>query len=157
MESVLAPGSLVRSFGGLKGQPAAADMEKTILRFTGATMLGNGYGMTELTTGFSGCRHGRFHVPPWIVPFVLDTTTGAPLPRTGVQKGRAAFLAVQTYWGGVVSADRVTLDWSNCQCGRTTPHIHPDVSRIPVEAEDDHAIGSASPDAIHAALMALDL
>jgi hypothetical protein len=158
MEPGLAPGSIVRSFGGLKGLPEPENMEATILRFTGAKRIGNGYGMTELTTQFAACAEGHYHVPPWIVPMVLDPATGALLPRKGRRKGRAAFMDLlpQTYWGGVISADIVEVSWEGCACGRITPWVAPAIARVPGNAGGDHAIGPASDEAVHAALHALN-
>lgn len=159
MEPGLAPGSIVRSIGGLKGFPEPENMETAILRFTGSKRIGGaGYGMTEILSAFNACSQGVFHIPPWVVPIILDPASGTPLPRKGRQKGRAAFmdLVPQTYWGGVVSADIVELSWDACPCGRTTPHVLPHISRVPANEGREYAIGMASDDAIHAALHALN-
>ncbi|MBU6267875.1 MAG: hypothetical protein KGN34_10065 [Sphingomonadales bacterium] len=154
----LRKGSVVRTFGGLKGFPEPQGMEATMKRFGGVDHLVNTYGMTEITTGHHCCREGHYHVMPWVLPMVLDPATGALLPRSGRQKGRAAFfdLVAQSYWGGVVSADVVEMDWGGCACGRTTPHILPQITRVPAPEPDEHAIGAASPAAVHAALHALN-
>jgi hypothetical protein len=159
MEPGLAPGSIVLSFGGMKGQPQAADMDRNIRRFSGAERILSFYGMTELSAGFGICRHDRYHIPPWMIPYMFDTRSGRPLARNGVQKGRIGFidLVAQTQWGGVISADEVELSWDNCACRRTTPHVHQSITRIDSDTDENYEIGAASPNAIHAALSALSL
>ena len=45
-----------------------------------------------------------------------------------------AFMDVtaQTYWGGLITADRVTISWEWSSFSRTTPLILPDTERIEV-------------------------
>jgi hypothetical protein len=62
----------------------------------------------------------------------VRTLTSAPLPRRGVQTGRAAFydVFVPSHWGGVISGDEITIDWDTpCVCGRTSVHIAHDIMR----------------------------
>jgi hypothetical protein len=69
-----------------------------------------------------------YHATPFIIPFVLDTKTGEPLPRTGVQTGRFAVLELlsQDNWGGLITDDRATIHWeAPCACGATGPLIDP--------------------------------
>ena len=50
------------------------------------------------------------------------------LPRKGVQTGRYAFfdLMPETYWGGFISGDQVTIHWEeDCPCGWKGPRIGP--------------------------------
>lgn len=157
MENAFGPGSVVSTVGGFKGTSPVGDEEQTIKRFAGVSMLHNFYGMTELCSGFLMCPNGRQHCQPWIIPFVLDPRTGAPLPREGVQSGRAAFLDLdaQSYWGGVVSGDHIEMNWSPCGCGRTTPHVNADIKRVTDSEERVHYIGAASEAAVDAALAAL--
>src|SRR5260370_33312192 len=82
-----------------------------------------GYGFSESSTFHWGCSEGRYHVAPWVIPFVLDPDTSEPLPRTGVQTGRAAVydILLRAHWGGGISGDEVTIDWDlRCACGRAT-------------------------------------
>jgi hypothetical protein len=158
MEPAFGPRSVVGTGGGTKGLVPPPGMEDTIKRFSGVDVIYEAYGMSEVADAFAACREGRFHILPWTVPFVLDEMTGALLPRQGTQKGRAAFfdLTAQTSWGGVVTADRVAMSWDKCPCGRTTPQVLPPIARIQAQSHDDHALGGATPEAIHAALMALN-
>jgi hypothetical protein len=90
--------------------------------------------MSEMTTAFIETETGNFHIPPWIIPFVLDPESGEAKPQEGVQTGIAAFmdLTSQTYWGGLITADRITVSWEQSPCGRTTPFILPNIERVEV-------------------------
>ena len=153
----LAPGSIVRTFGGLKGLPQPENMEATIKRFAGVARIGEAYGMTEVSSPFNACADGNFHIPPWVIPLVLDPASGVPQPRQGNRRGRAAFvdLVPRSYWGGVVSADIVEMGWGRCGCGRTSPHVKPGIVRLPGRAGDEYRIGASTEKAIHSALYAL--
>jgi hypothetical protein len=158
LSNVAMPGSIARPIGGYKNVPKIATAEADAMRFLGPARYCTGYGMTELTSGFNQCANRRYHVPPWIIPYVLDPASGGLLPREGVQRGRAAFfdLMPQSYWGGVITADYVEMSWQLCACGRQTPHISEDIGRIADgESGSDH-IGPALPEAMSAALEALN-
>jgi hypothetical protein len=144
---------IVQCGGGGKGGKLLENWEEVVLDFTGAKRIGQYYGMTEVTMITSKCREGHYHVPPWVVPYVLDPETGAQLPREGVHTGRAAFfdLVPQTYWGGMATGDEVTVDWRPCACGRTTVHIHPDIRRFSEKTGADDKITCAAADDAHAA------
>jgi hypothetical protein len=144
---------IVQCGGGGKGGQLAENWEELVLDFTGAKRIGQYYGMTEVTMITSKCSEGHYHVPPWVVPYVLDPETGAQLPREGVRTGRAAFfdLVPQTYWGGMATGDEVTADWGPCACGRTTIHIHPNIRRFSEKTGADDKITCAAADDAHAA------
>jgi hypothetical protein len=144
---------IVQCGGGKKGGQLSENWEDMVLEFTGARRIGQYYGMTEVTMITSKCSEGHYHIPPWIVPYVLDADTGAALPRGGVQTGRAAFfdLVPQTYWGGMVTGDEVTADFGPCPCGRTTVHIHGNVRRFSEITGADDKITCAAADEAHAA------
>ena len=157
MHGVAMPGSVIRTFGGFKNHPGIPTFEADITRFTGNPGFMDAFGMTELTSAFSMCREQRYHIPPWILPLVLDPRTGACLPRRGRQRGRAAFfdLVAQTYWGGVITADLVDVDWTPCGCGRTSAYMHQGMGRIAEADDEDAHIGPAPRHAIAAAMEAL--
>jgi hypothetical protein len=69
------------------------------------------YGMAELTGLAPLCSAGRYHIQPWVIPFVLDPETSKLLPRQGVQTGRFAFfdLATNSHWGGHRRRDHARL------------------------------------------------
>jgi hypothetical protein len=132
LEGVFAPNSIVIAGGGSKGQVLPPGWEEVVKRFFGVARLNHVYGMTEVIGSNKLCEYGRFHIEPTAVLFVLDPDSGEPLPRQGVQTGRAAFysLLAETYWGGFVSGDEVTVDWSTpCRCGKLSPHVDRKIER----------------------------
>ena len=96
------------------------------------------------------CEEGRLHLPPWAIPFILDADTSELLPREGTQVGRAAFfdLAVNGTWGGLITGDRVEIDWNECPCGRTTTHLSEDITRFSeAQGGTDKITCTATPEA----------
>jgi hypothetical protein len=104
------------------------------------------YSMQELNSGMPKCRAGnRYHVPPWVVPFVLDEAGEALLPHeSGEIQGRAAFfdLSLDGRWGGVITGDRISLDLDPCGCGSKGPSIRNDIARY-ADLQGDDKIGCA--------------
>lgn len=143
-----APGSVVTGGGGGKGIILPDDAERVICRFFGVERLRDSYGMTEQNFYLNSCEHDRFHLPPWIVVLLLDPESGQPLPREGEQTGRASFfdLTQDGAWGGIVSGDRVTVDYKPCACGRTTLHLAKTIQRFSeVTGGDDKLTCAATP------------
>lgn len=137
-ESPISPG------GGFKGGFAGAfdtvpdDWFERVFEFLGLERFVYSYGMAESTAHPRSCPAGHYHLTPAVVPWVLDPVSGEPLPRTGVQSGRYAFLDLlaENYWGGIVTADLVIMHWSEqCPCGRIGEFLETDVSRIPSSAD----------------------
>jgi len=98
-----------------------------------------GYGMQEGLWAMALCRHGKYHVPPTLIPYVLDEENDRPLPRIGRQTGRFAFfdLLPETSWGGYITSDHVTITWdSPCPCGRRGAHLDAAISKV-VSRQDD--------------------
>jgi hypothetical protein len=155
VRGVFATGSVVQTGGGAKGVVLPPTWEADVAAFAGVPRLAFTYGMTEINMVAYLCEHERYHLPPWIVPFLLDPETGAPLPRTGTQTGRAAFfdLVPQTYWGGFVSGDEVTLDWAGCACGRTSPCLHRAIQRYSDKHGGDDKINCAATEEAHKAAL----
>lgn len=91
------------------------------------------YGMQEINSGMPRCREGRrYHVPPWLVPLVLDESGENLLSYgEGEIEGRAAFfdLSQDGGWGGVISGDRIAIDFSPCACGNASPSIRDNIAR----------------------------
>jgi hypothetical protein len=111
--------------------------------------------MTEQNAWFATCEAERLHMPPWLTVLLLDPDTGKPLPRTGVQTGRASFfdMTLDGPWGGIVSGDRITVDYNPCKCGRTTLHIDKKVDRYSdLAGGDDKITCAATPGAQQDAL-----
>lgn len=127
----LAPDSVFQTGGGGKGMTLPDDWEDVIGKFFNSKFKWV-YGVNELTALSVRCEHGRYHLPPWTIPLIVDPETDEPLPRQGVQNGRAAFfdVAVNGVWGGILTGDKVEIDWNECTCGRTTAHIADNIVRL---------------------------
>jgi hypothetical protein len=129
---VFAPDSVIMAGGGFKGNTLPANWMEVVKEFLGVDRIQEMYGMSEVGVANWACDHGHYHVQPWCIPFLLDPNTNKPLPRTGVQTGRAAFfdLMNDSHWGGSISGDEITIDWSTpCPCGLSSIHIHHDIMR----------------------------
>lgn len=103
------------------------------------------YAMQELHTAMPRCQAGgRYHVPPWLVPLVLDVEGETVLPAEGEVEGRAAFvdLSIDGRWGGVISGDKIKLDFGPCSCGARGPSVRDDVTRY-ADLKGDDKIGCA--------------
>jgi hypothetical protein len=104
------------------------------------------YSMQELHSGMPRCHAGsRYHVPPWVVPLILDKAGDELLPiKEGEYEGRAAFfdLSIDGRWGGVISGDRISIDFSPCACGNKGASIRDNVARY-ADLEGDDKIGCA--------------
>jgi hypothetical protein len=154
-QAAFAPGSAVVGGGGAKGMVLPDDAEEIIARFFGVERMRGSYGMTEQNFFLNNCEHDRYHVPPWVAVILLDGETGQPLPRDGVQTGRASFFDVSQdgAWGGIVSGDRVTVDFTPCPCGRKTLHLDKTIQRFSeLQGGDDKITCAATPGAQDEAL-----
>lgn len=105
------------------------------------------YSMQELHSGMPRCQKGgRYHVPPWVVPLILNKEGDALLDHgyNGEVEGRAAFfdLSIDGRWGGVISGDRISIDFSPCACGNRSPSIRDNIVRY-ADIEGDDKIGCA--------------
>jgi hypothetical protein len=105
------------------------------------------YSMQELNSGQPKCaKGGRYHVPPWMVPMILNKDGDALLPGHGKGEieGRAAFfdLSLDGRWGGVITGDKISLDFGPCACGQRGPTIRDNVVRY-ADIEGDDKIGCA--------------
>jgi hypothetical protein len=155
LRAEFAPGSVVMGGGGGKGIVLPDDAEAVICEFFGVPRMRGGYGMTEQNFYLVTCEHERLHVPPWVIVLLLDPETGQPLPRDGVQSGRASFFDISNEgaWGGIVTGDRITVDYTPCPCGRTTLHLDKKIERFSdLAGGDDKLSCAATPSAQSAAL-----
>jgi hypothetical protein len=104
------------------------------------------YSMQELNSGMPKCQRGdRYHVPPWVVPFVLDEGGDTLLPHeSGEIEGRAAFfdLSLDGRWGGIITGDKISLDIAPCACGAPSPSIRNNIVRY-ADLQGDDKIGCA--------------
>ena len=149
IREVFAKDSAILTGGGMKGIVLPADFMDVITEFLGVDRIQVGYGFSEASTFHWACAQGRYHVMPWVIPFVLDPDTSEPLPRTGRQTGRAAVydILLKAHWGGVISGDEVTIDWDLvCPCGRTSVAYENDIMRYSEKegVEDDRITCAAT-------------
>jgi GH25 family lysozyme M1 (1,4-beta-N-acetylmuramidase) len=153
-----APGSVLVIGGGAKGNNLPASWAETVAQFTDARIV-KSYGMQEISNLQLMCEAGRYHLQPWVIPFILDPDTSALLPRSGVQVGRLGVfdLLAESHWGGVLSGDEVEVDFdSPCECGATTLHVGPDIARLSDKrGGDDKITCTASPQAYDEAMQFL--
>lgn len=109
------------------------------------------YGMTELGTINPMCEHGRYHIVPWIMLLLLDKNGNHLVEQDeGIVEGRAAFLDLsrEGRWGGIISGDKVTVDFSPvCACGRPGPGIIDNSITRYSDANDDKVDCAGSFDA----------
>ena len=151
--SQMYPGCMLQTGGGAKGVVLPDNWQEIVKEFTGAKKIGHYYGMSEICMTTPKCEHGHYHIPPWVITYVLDPDTGEMLPRQGVQTGRGCFfdLVPQTYWGGFATGDEITADYDPCPCGRTTVHLHGTIERFSEKRGGDDKITCAAADDAHAA------
>src|ERR1700757_3413742 len=152
VRNVFAADSAILTGGGMKGVALPDDFMDIIKAFLGVDRIQVGYGFSESSTFHWGCSEGRYHVAPWVIPFVLDPGTSEPLPRTGVQTGRAAVydILLRAHWGGVISGDEVTIDWDlRCPCGQASVAFEKDIVRYSEKegVEDDRITWAATHEA----------
>ncbi|MEZ5743860.1 MAG: hypothetical protein R3D89_09055 [Sphingomonadaceae bacterium] len=104
------------------------------------------YSMQELQSGMPRCQKGgRYHLPAWLVPLILDKSGDNLLPMSeGEYEGRAAFfdLSLDGRWGGVISGDKVSITFEPCACGARSASIRDDIARY-ADLEGDDKIGCA--------------
>ena len=104
------------------------------------------YSMQELHSAMPRCvKGGRYHVPPWVVPLVLDKEGDSLLPvEPHEYEGRAAFfdLSIDGRWGGVISGDKIAIDYGPCPCGQRGPTVADTITRY-ADIEGDDKIGCA--------------
>ena len=155
-EGMFAPDSIVFTGGGAKGLVQPDGWEEDVCRFMGVRSLKMAYGMSEVMAMHPMCSEGRYHMAPWVIPFVLDPDTSEVLPREGKVTGRAAFygLLARHAWGGFITGDEITIDWdSRCGCGQTSYHLDPLIQRFSDKSGDDDKITCAATADAHAEAM----
>lgn len=129
------PDNAMMVSGGLKGTQLPPDYRERIMEtFNIAPVRAfSMYGMQELNSLFPRCRAGRYHVTPWVLLLPLDDA-GERLagPPKGEVEGRAAFfdLSHEGRWGGLISGDRIAVDYGRCACGHQGPTIADTITRF---------------------------
>lgn len=141
-----AANSFIFGGGGMKGvKDVPENWEEIIKQYFGIKKMCSMYGMSETMPLAPMCSEGHFHFPPYIIPLILDPEANL-LPRTGVQTGRyAAFdLLAETYWGGFISGDKVTMHYEDdCKCGWHGPYIERKIVRFSEQEGGDDKITCA--------------
>jgi hypothetical protein len=139
------PDTRISLGGGVKSVRLPDDYKERVKRFFGPVIHISMYGMTESAHLMPRCEAGRYHTVPSLVPLLLNWGgDGLQEPSSGVVEGRFGFvdLTYQGRWGGLISGDKVQLDFSpRCQCGRSGPTILDTISRF--SATNDDNIGCA--------------
>jgi len=133
LKPAFAPDSFIMTGGGMKGlKDPPKDWERYVGDYFGIDRIGMVYGMSEIMGMAPRCSHKHFHIMPHTIPILFDRDMKM-LPRKGVQTGRYAFfdLMPETYWGGFISGDEVTIHWEeDCPCGWKGPRIGPVITRF---------------------------
>jgi hypothetical protein len=151
LKCAFAPNSIISSGGGMKGfKDAPEDWQDLIKTFFGIQRISRVYGMSESIGQAPLCSSGFHHFLPYTLPILLDREA-KELPRTGTQTGRLALfdLMAETYWGGFISGDQVTIHWDeDCPCGWKGPRIARDITRFAeMEGGDDKITCAGSTEA----------
>ena len=143
------PDNCIYVGGGLKRAQLPADYQEFVHQTFNipADRHFQNYSMQELNSGMPKCREGgRYHIPPWIVPFILNKEGDALLPHNfdGEIEGRAAFfdLSLDGRWGGVITGDKISVDYTPCACGNKGPSVRDNIARY-ADLEGDDKIGCA--------------
>lgn len=109
------------------------------------------YGMQETQTSMPRCQEGgRYHIPAWMVCLPLDKDGSNLLPIGQEEvEGRAAFfdLSLEGRWGGVISGDKIAVDFRPCPCGSPSPSIRDNIARYADLEGDDKIACSGTVDA----------
>lgn len=139
------PDTIISIGGGKKGANLPEDFQQQCERFFNfnPTNFNDGYGMGEIS-GFCPWFHEAkaWAMPPWLVPLVLDATGEQLLnPRDGkgIVEGRLAIidLLADGRWGGVISGDKVTVEFGHGIDGVQTPIIRNVVRYKDLSGGDD--------------------
>ena len=144
------PQSIVQAGGGIKGVALPEDYQDQVARFYGNVIRPAAYGMTEIAQLMPRCEAGRYHRAPGLIWLITDEPGERLLTMEdanveGFAEGRFALLDLlyEGRWGGVITGDKVTVDFSDsCPCGRHGPTLLDNITRFSQIGQDDH-IGCA--------------
>jgi hypothetical protein len=146
------PDSAILTGGGGKGVVLPEGYMDVIRSFYGNDVQ-EAYSFSEHNGVHWLCSENKYHLQPWVIPFVLDPDTNELLPREGDQTGRFAVYDVynQSHWGGVMTGDEVTVHYDEpCPCGRTTQYIDHDIVRFSEKnGGEEDKISCAATYAVH--------
>lgn len=127
------PDTAVSIAGGLKGLTLPDDYEEQMSRFLGNIIRPKLYSMSEQSIIAPQCEVGRYHWPKAIMLFILDESGERMLPvgDDGRVTGRVGSYDPIWHgrWGGIVTGDKVTANYNQCECGRVGPTIEDPIVR----------------------------
>jgi hypothetical protein len=128
------PENIIQTAGGLKGAVVPPDYRERILETFNVSgpRVYQFYSMQEVNTPFPPCSVGRYHIPPWVMLLLLDEGGDNLIePTEGEIEGRAGFfdISLDGRWGGIISGDRVKVDYGQCACGHQGPTVNRDIVR----------------------------
>ncbi|TAL03932.1 MAG: hypothetical protein EPO08_02830 [Rhodospirillaceae bacterium] len=146
------PENALLSAGGLKGAVLPADYRERIFETLNIQpqRVCQSYGMQELNGNMPRCAAGRYHVPPWNILLLLDQTGDQLIrPGSGEIEGRAGFfdLSLDGRWCGVISGDKIKVDYGKCACGHQGPTVNNDIVRYSELPDGDKIACSGTIDA----------
>jgi hypothetical protein len=139
--------------GGLKGAVLPPDYREFVYDTFNLRPKRNFqmYGMQEIGSAMPRCQKGgRYHIPPWLICLPLEKEGEKLLPIGESEiEGRAAFfdLSMDGRWGGIISGDKIQVDFGPCKCGAHTPSIRDNIVRYSDIAGDDKIACSGTVDA----------
>jgi hypothetical protein len=127
------PDNCINGGGGLKGAVLPPDYRQFILETFNVRPERNCqiYTMQELNSTLSRCIADRYHAPPTLIVLPLDEGGDTLLATEGEVEGRAGFfdVAIDGRWGGLITGDKVHVDFGRCACGQDGPTIGSDITR----------------------------
>jgi hypothetical protein len=119
------PAGGVITAGGLKNNRLPDGYQDDLRSFYNVRMT-SGYGQSEVMGVYLECSEGRWHLPPTILLILTDPSGEKYLDVTeGVAEGVASCFDFSPVgrWGGLISSDWVTADFSPCPCGLRSPSL----------------------------------
>jgi hypothetical protein len=139
--------------GGLKGAklpPNYKDVIYDTLNLEQSRVY-HAYSMQEINSQFPMCRAGRYHVPAWVMLLLLNESGEELVDASGGGEieGRAAFFdtSVDARWGGIISGDKIKVDFGVCECGHAGPTVGQEIVRYADLASGDKLACSGTIDA----------
>lgn len=138
--------------GGLKGAQLPPDYKEFICETFNVAprRVAHFYSMQEINTTFPMCSAGRYHIQPWVIMIPLDEGGDTLLDASkGEIEARAAFfdISLDGRWGGVISGDKISVDFAKCACGHQGPTVGASITRFSDLASGDKINCSGTIDA----------
>jgi hypothetical protein len=149
------PDTVITVGGGKKGQALPPDFIEQCERFFNLTPynFNDGYGMGEMSGFCPDLPVGKgWAMPPWMIPLIIEKsgeTLLNPSDGRGMVEGRFAFLdlLVDGRWGGLVTGDRLVVDFSPAEDGIAVPVVRDLVRYKDLPEGDDKATCAGTIDA----------